>query len=82
MEFFYFWIMKALAEAAIGVAIFFALFLLIVISQLPYVFRQMRCKHACGVHETQACDAICRECGKNLGFIGDWRRRKVVGPVV
>jgi hypothetical protein len=20
-----------------------------------------------------ACDAWCRDCGKNLGFIGDWR---------
>jgi hypothetical protein len=29
-----------------------------------------RCKHDGGVHETMACDAICRKCGKNLGFIG------------
>lgn len=32
--------------------------------------RQSRCKHDGGVNETQACDAICRKCGKNLGFIG------------
>jgi len=35
------------------------------------------CKHNAGVTETQACDAICRECGKNLGFIGMWRERHV-----
>lgn len=35
------------------------------------------CKHNAGVTETQACDAICRECGKNLGFIGAWRERHV-----
>ena len=32
-----------------------------------------RCRHDGGVNETQACDAICRKCGKNLGFIGSWR---------
>lgn len=32
------------------------------------------CKHDGGVNETSACDAICRKCGKNLGFIGDWRK--------
>jgi hypothetical protein len=37
-------------------------------------WRQSRCKHDGGVNETQACDAICRKCGKNLGFIGNWRK--------
>lgn len=37
--------------------------------------QQSRCKHDGGVNETQACDAICRKCGKNLGFIGSWRKR-------
>lgn len=31
------------------------------------------CKHDEGVRETRACDAICRKCGKNLGFIGSWK---------
>ena len=25
------------------------------------------------VRESMACDAWCRDCGKNLGFIQDWR---------
>lgn len=44
------------------------------------VIRQARCKHAKGVDETQACDAICRQCGKNLGFIGAWRERNSYEP--
>ena len=38
--------------------------------------KQSRCKHDGGYTETQACDAICRRCGKNLGFIGKLRDKK------
>lgn len=38
--------------------------------------RQSKCAHS-DVTETQACDAICRKCGKNLGFIGKWRDTKL-----
>ena len=34
---------------------------------------QKLCKHDGGVSETSACDAICRKCGKNLGFIDNHR---------
>jgi hypothetical protein len=36
--------------------------------------RQALCKHERGVTETQSCSAICKQCGKNLGFIGKWRK--------
>lgn len=36
--------------------------------------QEWKCKHNSGVTETSACDAICVQCGKNLGFIGTWRR--------
>jgi hypothetical protein len=39
-------------------------------------YKQSRCKHDGGYNETQACDAICRQCGKNLGFIGKLRDNK------
>ena len=39
---------------------------------------QALCSHDRGVTETQACDAICRKCGKNLGFIGAWREKNKV----
>ena len=55
-------------------------FTLIISGMLFYIaardaLRQMRCKHDGGVAETNACEAICRKCGKNLGFIGNWRKR-------
>lgn len=31
-----------------------------------------KCQHL-HVRETMACDAICRDCGENLGFIQNWR---------
>jgi hypothetical protein len=30
------------------------------------------CKHL-RVRESMACDAICRDCHRNIGFIGAWR---------
>jgi len=36
------------------------------------VINRMTCKHQV-FHENRACDAICRDCGKNLGFIGNLR---------
>ena len=39
-------------------------------------YKESRCKHDGGYSETQACDAICRKCGKNLGFIGKLRNNK------
>ena len=39
-------------------------------------YRESRCKHDGGYSETQKCDAICRRCGKNLGFIGKLRDKK------
>ena len=40
-------------------------------------WRHGLCKHDGGVSETNACEAICRKCGKNLGFIGNWRKSHV-----
>lgn len=42
---------------------------------VPTWIRQAICKHDGDVSETRACDAICCKCGKNLGFIGSWRKR-------
>ena len=57
---------------AVVVATIVLIWLLVVITEW---LRQARCKHDCGVNETQACDAICRKCGKNMGFIGTWREK-------
>lgn len=36
-----------------------------------------KCEHP-AFHETMACDGVCMECGKNLGFIGNLDRSKCV----
>jgi len=52
--------------------------LVVLIGSLKQWFKQARCKHN-NVHETRACDAVCSQCGKNLGFIGTWRERHKTG---
>ena len=44
-----------------------------VLGHVPKMLRQHRCKHE-RFYETSACDAICSDCGKNLGFIGTVRK--------
>ncbi len=58
---------------AIGIALFILFSAIGAAVYLSIWWRQWRCKHQNGVGETSACDAICRTCGKNLGFIGAWR---------
>lgn len=58
--------------AAVVVVIFTTILLVI---EFRSWLKQRRCKHDGGVNETQACDAICRKCLKNLGFIGTWREK-------
>lgn len=54
-----------------------AAFLLFVVAlcRLPSALRRLRCKHERFI-ETRACDAICTDCGKNLGFIGTVREER------
>jgi len=44
------------------------------IKQVAEWIEQRLCKHE-RVSETMACDAVCNKCGKNLGFIGTWRKK-------
>lgn len=60
----------------IGIAIVAIIVLCFGTYTLIEFVKQSRCKHDAGVNETQACDAICRKCGKNLGFIGTWREKQ------
>jgi hypothetical protein len=71
MTFIAFWLSKALVELMLMLMFVVP----IALAYLPQILRQSRCKHDAGVSETSACDAICRKCGKNLGFIGTWREK-------
>ena len=74
-EYLYFWMMKFVAEALLYIGLFVAIMLGYIAFQLPTYFKQRRCKHE-QVHEDSRCTVWCRSCGKNLGFIGTWRKSK------
>ena len=59
----------------IGLSLMVALFLFMLIYGLTIYIQQARCRHGKGYNETRSCDAICRKCGKNLGFIGALREK-------
>lgn len=42
----------------------------------PVWIKQAMCKHQGAIAETSACDAICCDCGRNLGFIGEVRKAR------
>lgn len=68
-----FWLAKPLAELSIGIGVTALVTVALLLMNLPSIMRKAKCGHEEGVSETSACDAICRKCGKNLGFIGSWR---------
>lgn len=63
-----------IGDALTTLAVVFA-FVVIGAVQLRTAIKVGRCKHDGGVRETMACDAICVQCGGNLGFIGTWREK-------
>ena len=69
MDFVMFWFAKVLME--IGLVIFFVLLALCVmfVWNIPGWIKQARCKHE-EYYENMACHGICRNCHKDLGFVG------------
>lgn len=57
----------------LGLVILFVFVMALLYANAITMRKQARCKHDKGVRETRACDAICNTCGKNLGFIGNYR---------
>jgi hypothetical protein len=56
--------------AALAVLVMLIVFGAVTYLNLKELLKQRRCKHTAGVNETRSCAAICKGCGKNLGFIG------------
>jgi hypothetical protein len=67
-----FWLSKAIADFLIFGGVLVVVLIGIALWCLPGIIKQSRCKHS-RYRETMACDAICSDCGKNLGFIGSIR---------
>ena len=60
----------------IGILLFVGMIFIWMAMTISDAFKQKICKHDGGVNETRACDAICKLCGKNLGFIGTEENKK------
>lgn len=59
---------------AVGLVVFALALLWAIYQRGRALWLQRNCKHEFYC-ETNACEAICRQCGKNLGFIGAWRAK-------
>lgn len=59
----------ALGEVALFGVVALVIHVVFLAATVPKRLQQYRCKHL-HYRETGACDAICNDCGKNLGFIG------------
>ena len=62
------------ASEVIGFIILVIIGILWSIQRVSHYIEHYGCTHE-QVNETSSCDAICRKCGKNLGFIGTWREQ-------
>lgn len=71
-EFILFWAAKAIAEVIVGLLVLLGVVVIVALSYLPGYLHKKVCKHE-KYRETRACDAICVNCGKNLGFIQGMR---------
>lgn len=60
----------------VGLALVAIVALVLLYLWLSQWIREARCKHDGGVTENRECNAFCRQCGKNLGFIGTWRAKQ------
>lgn len=75
VEYMSFWWSKFFVEIAVAAGIFMIIFVTASALKLRKNIIQKRCKHT-DFRETPACDAICNNCGKNLGFIGSVRKKR------
>lgn len=74
-DYIWLWLGKSAAEAILAISVALFVLLIAALIAIRTWIRQARCPHT-QVNETRACDAICARCGKNLGFIGVWRRKR------
>lgn len=67
-----------MGEVFLYFCLFGVIILILVLVALKDAWKQWRCPHHDQwVHETMACHARCWKCGKDLGFIGDYRAKMV-----
>lgn len=62
-------------EDIIGITFFLLMLVIFGVTIIKRYAIQSFCKHE-KYHETMACDAVCQNCGKNLGFIGNVQKER------
>ncbi len=70
-DFVLFWMAKYTVQLALPLIVVTCIVVLI---NIPTAVQRVFCKHD-RYNENRQCDAICRACGRNLGFIDDLRQR-------
>lgn len=70
-----FWWSKFLFELLFSGAVFLMVLVIGLIPIVKVAYKQRRCKHE-AYRENRACHAICKHCGKDLGFIGNVHKMK------
>ncbi len=79
MSEFWMWFMAPIGVFLGSLALLGVVLCCFISATLVYVgwqaWKSRGCEHP-EVNETRACEAICRRCGKNLGFIGTWREKQ------
>lgn len=69
-----FWLSQFASQVIFFGTLLVIIFAFFIVTALPGYIKQIRCKHDT-YRETTACDAVCTDCGKNLGFIQKLRDR-------
>lgn len=69
------WAMMQVIGMVIPIVVILIVMLVVIGSEVRQAIKRARCTHIY-YHETQACDAVCNHCGKNLGFIGNVREHR------
>lgn len=68
------WTIGDIGNVVLGCLVFLVFLFMALKEWMKQWMKQIHCKHDGGINGTRSCDAICRKCGKNLGFIGSWRK--------
>ena len=66
---------------AVGLGLLIVTCLLVLLGFLYAFIRQCMCTHP-EYFENRSCHAICRRCGKDLGFLGTWREKTTKAGVL
>lgn len=69
-----YFVLKTWIEIIIPLILFCGIAMFSPLTGLVSWWKRAHCEHT-RIHEDGSCTAWCRDCGKNLGFIGSWQKK-------